>query len=318
MNKEEWFGDAPHYIITTPATSANLGPGFDCLGMAVDLQNELWVKVLAPTDISRITIEGYGANDDRGLNNLIYTSFVGAFEKIGQEAPKVAFHCINRVPFARGLGSSSAAIVSGLVAAQLLSDFKLSREDLMQMATSIDGHPDNVLPALLGGIVVGCLDKEQHVHAEKIEPVPMLHAYALIPDYPLPTSKARAAMPEVYKREDVVYNLGHLGLLVAALHTGNRALLSEAFSDCIHEPYRLPLMPGIQDAKEKALKKGALAAIVSGAGSTMLILSDGIKDFSDVVTTLAEQKIGSHLLEVPPTSQGVRCFNNEMELRVWL
>lgn len=318
MNKEEWFGESTHYVIQTPATSANLGPGFDCLGMAVDLKNELWVKALEPSMSSDITIEGYGAEDKRGLENLIYIAYLKAFERLSLPAPSVAFHCINRIPFARGLGSSSAAIVSGLVAAHIISGFKFNKDELMQIATEIDGHPDNVLPALLGGVVVGCLNKENQVYAEKITPLASLYAYALIPNYPLSTAKARAAMPEMYTRQDVVYNLGHLGLLIAAFSAGNISLLSEAFSDCIHEPYRLPLMPGIKEAKAKALEKGAIAAIVSGAGSTMLILSEHAQDFSEVVTMLAERQIGARLLKVPPTNKGVQCFKDEMELKLWL
>lgn len=317
MNKEAWFGKSPQIVIKAPATSANMGPGFDCLGMAVDLYNELWIKRLEDDSESTITIEGYGANQALGLDNLIYTTYQKAFDKIGIAAPAVAFHCINRIPFARGLGSSSAAIVTGLVAAQIMSDFRFSKHELMQMATAIDGHPDNVLPALLGGVVIGCMNDKKEVVAQKLMPPEKLCAYALVPDYPLPTSKARAAMPASYSREEVVFNLGHLGLLMTALATGNMEVLSEAFRDCIHEPYRLPLMPGIEDAKKVALEKGALAAIVSGAGSTMLILSDRARDFSATVSTLSKQNIASHLLEVAPIRDGVQVYKDEMELKIW-
>lgn len=317
MNRKEWFDGAPEIVIKTPATSANMGPGFDCLGMAVDLHNELWLKILTPGETSRISVEGYGENDSENLDNLIYQTYADALAKLGREVTPVALHCINRVPFARGLGSSSAAAVSGLAVAQIVSGGAFSKEDLMQMATAIDGHPDNVLPALLGGIVIGCMNEEGRVVAMKMEPMAGLYAYALIPDYPLPTSQARAAMPDGYSRQDVVHNLGHLGLLVASLATGNMDTLADAFSDRVHEPYRLPLMPGIEDAKRIALEHGALAALVSGAGSTMLILSDAPRDFSAAVQALEALGYGAELKEVPPISSGVQCYKNEMELKLW-
>ena len=317
MNKQEWFQGAPEIVIKTPATSANMGPGFDCLGMAVDLHNELWLKVLSEGETPQITVEGYGEGQAEHLDNLIYQTYVDAMAALDRQAPPLALHCINCVPFARGLGSSSAAAVSGLVAAQIVSDGAFSKDDLMQMATAIDGHPDNVLPALLGGIVIGCMDGDGRVVAKKMAPLAGLYAYALIPDYPLPTSKARAAMPDAYSREDVVYNLGHLGLLVASLASGDMSQLAAAFSDRVHEPYRLPLMPGIQEAKQAALDAGALAALVSGAGSTMLILSDAACDFSGAKAALEALGYGAQLLEVPPISTGVQCFKNEMELKIW-
>ena len=317
MNMEEWFGESPKIVIQTPATSANMGPGFDCLGMAVDLYNDLWIKVLDEDEEPSITIEGYGEGTAEALDNLIYKTYLDAFEKTGRVAPRLAMHCINRVPFARGLGSSSAAAISGLVAAQVVSEGFFSEDDMIQMSTAIDGHPDNVLPALMGGIVIGATNHEGRMIAKKM-PVPEgLHTYALIPDYPLPTSKARAAMPDAYSKIDVVYNLGHLGLLVAALASGDLSLLPDAFADRIHEPYRLPLMPGIEEAKAIALEKGAMAALVSGAGSTMLIVSDKDIDFSETTKALEEKGFGAQLLEVAPINEGAKCYMNGVELELW-
>ena len=318
MKKNEWFGEAPHIVIRTPATSANLGPGFDCMGMAVDLFNELWLKKLPAGETSAITVEGYGEESAASLNNLIYTTYCRAFtEMTGEAAPDVAFHCINRIPFARGLGSSSAAIVSGLAAAQVLSNMAFSKEQLMRFATAADGHPDNVLPALLGGVVIGFVDEDGHVVSEKIDPLEGLCAYALIPDYELKTSDARAALPSSYSRGDVVFNLGHLGLLVAAFATGNKEAIARGFADRVHEPYRLPLMPGIAETKAAALAEGALAAIVSGAGSTMLILSANNRDYSGALKALTEQGIAAHLIEVAPIKDGVQVYRDEMELSLW-
>lgn len=317
MMKEAWFGDAPELIIKTPATSANMGPGFDCLGMAVNLHNELWLKILSEGAESVITVEGYGAGVSDTLNNVIYKTYVDALERHGLEVKPVAMHCINRVPFARGLGSSSAAAVSGLAVAQIVSGNHFTKDDLMQMATAIDGHPDNVLPAILGGIVIGCMNEKGKVVAQKLAPLENLYAYALIPDYPLPTSKARAAMPDGYSREDVVHNLGHLGYLVAALANGSVDALKDAFSDRVHEPYRMPLMPGMEEAKEIALRHGALAALVSGAGSTMLILSDVQRDYSESQKALEKLGFDSELIEVAPIATGVQVYKDGMELELW-
>lgn len=183
MTREAFFAGAPELVIKTPATSANMGPGFDCLGMAVALYNELWVKRLAEGESSTISVEGYGAGEAESLDNLIYQTYLDAMAKAGKESVPVALHCVNRVPFARGLGSSSAAAVSGLALAQIMSDHAFSEDDLMQMATAIDGHPDNVLPALLGGIVIGCIGDDGRVTAKKLAPLDGLYAYALVPDY---------------------------------------------------------------------------------------------------------------------------------------
>lgn len=317
MMKEAWFGNAPELIIKTPATSANMGPGFDCLGMAVNLHNELWLKILSDGAESVITVEGYGAGVSDNLDNVIYKTYVDALERHGLDVKPVAMHCINRVPFARGLGSSSAAAVSGLAVAQIVSGNHFTKDDLMQMATAIDGHPDNVLPAILGGIVIGCLNADGRVVAQKLAPLENLYAYALIPDYSLPTSKARAAMPESYSREDVVHNLGHLGYLVAALANGSVAALKDAFNDRVHEPYRMSLMPGMEEAKEIALRHGALAALVSGAGSTLLILSDAQRDYSESQKALEKLGVDSELIEVAPITTGVQVYKDGMELELW-
>jgi homoserine kinase len=318
MNKTEWFAGAPQLVIRTPATSANLGPGFDCLGMAVDLYNELWIKPQEQGQESVISVEGYGGDRAASPNNLIYTTYCRAYKEMtGNAAPPVALHCINRIPFARGLGSSSAAIVSGLAVAQILSGKAFDRDSLLRFAAQADGHPDNVLPALLGGVVVGFMEPDGHVVAEKLDPPQGLYAYALIPDYELKTADARAALPATYSRADAVFNMGHLGVLVAALASGNMDFIARGLADRIHEPYRLPLMPGIPQAKEAALEAGALAAVVSGAGSTMLILSDHPQDFGQAKEVLNRQGIDARLIEVAPIDQGVQIYRDEMELNLW-
>lgn len=301
--------------IVVPATSANLGPGFDVIGLALSLCNELFFRP-APKGIA-VYVDGEGADEVDPHDNLIVKAYRRAFESIDKEPPAIYMKAVNRIPFSRGLGSSSAAIVAGLAAAQVMSEFALSKEMLIDLASNLDGHPDNILPALLGGIVIGAYNDSGHVSYYPMKPPKNLVVQVLVPDYPLPTKEARAALPRCYAKDDVVYNLGRIGLLVAAIMGENVELLREAMKDKLHEQYRLPLMPGMSSVREKALENGALAAVVSGAGSTMLFL--GTKALKDEVLLepLQEKGFNGRVLTLDIREYGVLYFKDEMELKLW-
>ncbi len=303
------------YRLVVPATSANLGPGFDTLGLALDLCNELTLE-RASSGVT-VSVQGEGADEVDPQDNLIVYAYREAFALLGKEPFPVQMHSVNKIPFSRGLGSSSAAIVAGLAAAQAMSGCAVPKQSLVNLASKLDGHPDNVLPALFGGIVVGATDADENVFYHRISPPQDLIATVLVPDYPLPTKKARAALPLCYSKDDVVYNLGHVGLLVAAFISGEVELLKEAMTDKLHEPYRLPLMPGMLDVQKTALENGALAAVVSGAGSTMLFLSKNPLDASKLLAPLITQGYGGKVLTLDLREHGVLYYKDEMELKLW-
>lgn len=261
--------------VRVPATSANLGPGFDCLGVALALYNRVELRVLAAGDAPRVEVEGEGAGVlERGPGNLAYRAALRLFERAGAPAPVMGLRLRNEIPVSRGLGSSSSAIVGGLVAANALLEGPLDRAALLDLAVEIEGHPDNVAPALLGGFQVCAAGEGRTLHAALPYPAG-LRAVVCIPDRAVSTDAARRALPEAYSRADAVFNAGRAGLLTAALATGRLDLLGEAMQDRLHQPYRAPLVPGFAAALEAAYAAGALGACLSGSGSTMLAFVTG-------------------------------------------
>lgn len=275
--------------VRVPATTANLGPGFDCLGIALDFYNSVTV---AKSDKFSISISGEGARVlSRGPDNRIYQGILAVFNKIGQKAPELDIHCENEIPLSRGLGSSAAAAVGGLVAANLLIGERLSAGELLQMAASIEGHADNVAPALFGGCQVVVRENDQFLHA--LMPLPTgIEFVLLIPDQAMSTKQARALLPAQVSREDAVYNLGRVGLLLAALASGELQHLRIATQDRLHQPARQSLFPAMGDIIKAALEAGARGAFLSGAGSTIAALSTENSDAIGRAMRAAARKAG--------------------------
>ena len=261
--------------VRVPATTANLGPGFDALGLSLSLYNRLEVTRLSSSGTSRLEIVTRGEGAERlpaDATNMVYRAFCRVFERLGAPAPAVRMVGDIQVPLSRGLGSSAAAVVGGLVAANELAGRPLSRVELLQLGTVMEGHPDNVAPALFGGFTAACLTEEGVAWA-RLEPPAGLRAVLVIPEREVATAQARAVLPDVVPRRDAVLNVGRTALLVAAFATGELALLRSAMRDCLHEPYRAALIPGMPEALEAAREAGALGAALSGAGSTLLALA---------------------------------------------
>ncbi|SHF03101.1 homoserine kinase [Desulforamulus putei] len=259
--------------VSVPATTANMGPGFDCLGMALGLYNEIHMS-LSPGRIS-IEVEGEGADDiERDERNIVWRAAQRLFQEIGRENPGLSITLVNRIPTARGLGSSAAAIVGGLVAANRLTGETLSREKILALATELEGHPDNVAPALLGGMVISVV-AEGVVHYLKITPPKELKVVVAIPDFKLSTHAAREVLPKEVRLQDAIFNLSRTALLVGALCEKRLDLLSVASQDALHQPYRAPLVPGLTKVIEAANQAGALSVTLSGAGPTVIALTDG-------------------------------------------
>ena len=263
-------GNRRKVTVQVPATSANCGPGFDCLGLACTLYNVFTYELVSEAEGIHVTAEGQGASNlPQGRNNLAAQSFYTLWEKLQQPDTGLKITCKIQVPVSRGLGSSSTAIVAGLTAANALAGNPLSKEELVTEAARIEGHPDNVAPAILGGITVNVMEKGK-VESLKLSLAKPLKLVVLVPALPLPTSKARAALPEKIAHKDAVYNVSRAALLVGSLMSGDYHFLGTALEDRLHQPYRLPLIPGAAEALEAARQAGAYNGIISGAGSTLL------------------------------------------------
>ena len=256
--------------IRVPATSANLGPGFDALGLALDLWNETTV-----TSAEEFLVTVTGEGEDRlapGRNNLIVRAAQKLAERVGKTLPPFHAECVNHVPLSSGMGSSSAAILTGLLAGNALLDEPFSREEILNFASEMEGHPDNVAPALLGGLVVAIINEGQ-VIARQI-PIGMDMCITIVlPDFYLPTKQARAALPKRISMKNAVHNISRAVLVTEAFRTGDLSLLGKVMTDTLHQPYRLPLIPGAHSALDAAKEAGADAVALSGAGPGLIAFS---------------------------------------------
>ena len=264
--------------VTVPATTANLGPGFDCIGAALSLYNRFQFSQLEPSATEKLQITVTGAEaakvktDD---SNLAYQAFVKLYDRLNQSAPPVTIHIDMQVPLARGLGSSATAIVGGLVGANELAGAPLSQVEVMQLAIELEGHPDNVVPALLGGCRLAASNPPGG--SWQICDIPWhssIVPVVAIPDFELSTAEARKVLPTDYSKADAIFNAAHLGLLVRALETGNENWLRCALQDKIHQPYRRSLIQGYEAVQQAAMNAGACGMVISGAGPTLLALTD--------------------------------------------
>lgn len=295
-------------LVKVPASTANLGPGFDTLGMALSLY--AWIEMEAAADGNTV-IELHGDGLDgipTNKTNLIYKVAQLVFDEAGVDIPELRIAMYSEIPLTRGLGSSASAIVGALVAANALAGNPLSEDKLFQMASELEGHPDNVGASLFGGIVVSAWDGER---AEKvvIAPHANLEVLVAIPAFQLSTEKARHALPAQLDLKDAVFNVASSSLLVAAFASGNLSLIPFAMRDRLHQPYRAPLVPGMSEILARATEHGALGAALSGAGPTILTLVDRdcekkaeLEAF--MLDTLAEHGIEAQTMWLNPSLTG--------------
>jgi homoserine kinase len=256
--------------IKVPATSANLGPGFDALGLALDLWNESMFEL---ADDFSVQLEGEGKGKlHQGKNNLIIRAAMKLAERAGKQLPPFVLHCINNIPTGAGLGSSAAAILTGLLAGNALLENPFSQEEILNLASEMEGHPDNVAPALLGGLVVSTID-EGKVIARQIPIGINLCITIALPDFYLPTKQARAALPRKVSVKNAVHNISRAVLVTEAFRNGDLNLLGKAMNDKLHQPYRLKLIPGASAAMGAAKEAGASAVALSGAGPSLIAFS---------------------------------------------
>ena len=260
--------------VHVPATSANLGPGFDCLGIAVGLYLEVSATL---SNEDRLLYQGEGSVPDTP-DNLIHQGFKEVYQTLEKTAPCVKLEVHNPIPLARGLGSSSAALVAGAALADVMTGEQLGRDGVFQLTAEIEGHPDNVAPAVYGGFTVSARAGERYLCQTLSLPDTWRFLFA-VPNFELLTSEARAALPTNYTRADAVYTSSRTALWTAAVVLKRPELLRVAAQDVLHEPYREALIPGLAACREQLLKAGASAVYLSGAGPTLaaITLEDDIR-----------------------------------------
>lgn len=265
--------------VLTPATSANLGPGFDTLGLALQLYNRFDVEVVEGDPCSpQIDVQGILGNElSTGSDNLFFQAFTLLFERKQVDLPAVKIRMSITIPPGCGLGSSASAVVGGLVAANELlriKGFGVPKEELLAPAVEAEAgnHPDNVAPALLGGLVA-TTTADGEIHAVKTRFPDALKAIIFTPSFPMDTVTGRKLLPAKYSRNDVTFNTGRVALFLTALQTGRYELIGEAMQDRLHQPYRQALFPAMPDIIQAALDAGAYGASLSGGGSSLIALA---------------------------------------------
>lgn len=292
-------------IVEVPATTANLGPGFDTLGLALRLYNTL---ELAETD-GGLVIECIGEGAD-GIptdeSNVVYRTADQVFRQVGYSPHGLHFKLTNEIPLARGLGSSAAAIVAGAVAANRLSGSRLGEREILQICARIEGHPDNIVPALVGGFVITTITSAGHVEYIKALPSPTIRAVAVVPGFELKTIDARRVLPKEFGFDDVVYNVGHAAFFVGAFITGNFSSLRFAMEDRLHQPYRESLIPGMRRVFEAAMKCGAQSVSISGSGPTLIAFVNARdEEIGEAMREAwAAEGVESRVLLLEPDTQG--------------
>ncbi|CBZ03521.1 homoserine kinase [Clostridium botulinum] len=269
--------------VRVPATSANIGPGFDCLGIAVNIYNKFFVEEIE----EGLIFEGC-ADKFKNENNLIYVAMKKCFDKIGYKPTGLRIKIESNIPVSRGLGSSAACVVGGIVSANELAGGALNKKELLDLAVEVEGHPDNVNPAFCGGMTASISDNREVIYS-KVKVSEGIKFCALIPDFTLSTEKARAVLPKSIDYKDGIFNVGRTALMISALNNGDFHLIKYACKDKLHQDYRAKLIENFYSIKKQCEKLNSLGVFLSGAGPTiMVMLREEDKDFSKNIKSFLE------------------------------
>jgi homoserine kinase len=297
------------YRLRVPASSANLGPGFDALGLALGLHLDCFFEQAAELEIRA---EGRDSElISTGPDNLVWQTALDVARAEGMVLPAAKITMFNEIPLGKGLGSSAAALVAGVVMAGVLLRKPWDREKILEIAAQIEGHPDNVAACVFGSIVASALDDSGVARAVRLDLPRDFGLCVVVPDFPLPTVEARRVLPQSYSRHDAIFNVQRAALLMAALATGAKWAFPLALQDKMHQPYRESLIPGLKEML--ALRKpGLLGCALSGAGPSVLVFYESGHEYvyHDVVKLFLEhghraeaQRVpianGYHLSEAP-------------------
>ena len=255
--------------ISVPATSANLGPGFDALGLSVDLRNRVEFK---PSRFFSVSIKGEGEDNPRLKgNNMFVSIFNEHYQRLTHKRQNFKFQFYNNIPLSRGLGSSSAVIVSAIATAHEAAGVRVSKRRILNHALVYESHPDNIAPAVMGGFNIATVEKNK-VFSQKKHLPDYLRAVVVIPNKPISTARSRTTLPKSYSKENAVFNLSHAALTVAAFFNEDWEMLKIATQDRIHQKARMKMMPELFAVQKAAFEQGALMSTLSGSGSTFFSL----------------------------------------------
>lgn len=276
--------------VRVPGTSANCGPGFDCLGLACSIYNDLTLSLTEEPGL-QVEIRGDGAHIiPRDARNVVWRSVQYLLQQAGHtEWRGGRLEMVNHIPLSRGLGSSAAAIVAGLKAANAWLGNPFDRHDILQFATALEGHPDNVAPAIYGGFTAS-ITRDEQVECLNFLPRYRMRYVVAVPNFPLPTKKAREVVPQQVTRADAVFNIGRASMLVGALCKGSERYLQYAFDDALHQPYRAPLIPGMYEVFDAAKEAGAYGAALSGAGPCIIAFVPEVRHCADAVAQAMQRR----------------------------
>lgn len=279
--------------IKIPATSANLGPGFDCLGLAIALYNEVIIK---PSSYQSISVKGEGEENAKlKKNNIFISIFYDVYQELTGKKDLFRFEFYNNIPFSRGLGSSSAVIVGAIASAYEMAGVKVSKERILNKAIVYETHPDNIAPAVYGGFTSSIVEHGK-VKTLRKELNGKLKVVMVIPDRPMSTAQSRTLLPKSYMMKNVVYNLSRASLLTAAFFSENWEFLRVASKDCMHEHRRMKQLKELFEVRDIALKNGALMSTLSGSGSSFFSL---VKDEDALnVATALKNAFGMFRVEI--------------------
>ena len=307
--------------VKVPASSANIGPGFDCLGLALPIYNTITIEetVLPGTGIEinlmseEETIDEMVFDDiPRDENNIVYKAVEMLYNSIGQEPSELRINIQAQIPITRGLGSSSSIVVGGLLAANKLLGNPADETALLAIATEVEGHPDNVAPAILGGFVLANQEDDGTLTYCKLHWPEEWDLTVCIPDFQLSTEIARSVLPKEVPMQDAIFNAKHLAMLIEAVNTKDAKLMKAALKDRLHQPYREKLVPGMKEIMEAFKHEdGVLGCVLSGAGPSLLVISYKY-DVDKIKSTVKEiwegQNIKSDVRTLKVEEQGAIVF----------
>lgn len=288
-------------VVKIPATTANMGPGFDCVGCALSVYNTITFKKMP----SGVVVDG----KDRNFPNdksLVVSAYKTALAELNQQFTGISIDINSKIPVTRGLGSSAAIIVGSVTAAYILSDIPLDKQRVFEIASKIEGHPDNVAPAIFGGLTASFMDGGVP-HTVRYDINPKWHFTALVPSFRLNTSKARAALPRAITVRDAVYNLSRTAVMLKAFESGDEKMLKIAVNDRLHQPYRKMLIRDYSKIESIAKSLNCAAVYLSGAGPTIMCVSSST-DFSNkmAIRLKAEHKNNWEVLPLSVDTEGVQ------------
>lgn len=310
--------------VKVPATTANLGPGFDCLGMALPVYNTITIEetVLPGTGIEINVINDNEAADELLMehipmdeNSIIYKAVELLYNSIGQTPSELKITVQSQIPIARGLGSSASVIVGGLLAANELLGRPADEVALLSIATEVEGHPDNVTPAIVGGLVLSSQEEDGSILYRKLNWPEEWNITVCVPDYELSTEISRSVLPKEVPMEDAVFNAKRLGMFIQAVNTKDAELMKLALQDKLHQPYRMKLVPGLDKIIENLKhEENVLGCVLSGAGPSIIVISqknnlDKIK--SIIKDTWEDMNVKVNIMTLPVENEGAQIISHE-------